>query len=106
MGAASIGVPSVSGITGSLQSYGVGVLAGVGYKMLSGFTGSGIIGGAIAAAIVGATVRGTIGEMIAVNLGFTTGQQGLGGLGLGSLIPGLNGSAQRSTGGQAELVLI
>jgi len=106
MASASMAVPTMSGVTGSLQSYGVGILAGVGYRMLSSFTGSGIIGGAIAAAVVGATVRGQIGEMIAVNLGFTTGQQGLGNLGLGNLMPGLNGGAAKRPPVQAELVLI
>jgi len=55
MATASMAVPTMAGVTGSMQSYAVGILAGVGYRMLSGFTGSGIIGGAIAAAVVGAS---------------------------------------------------
>jgi len=106
--AATIAVPTGGAVVNTLQSYGVGVLAGMGYRMLSGFTGSGIIGGAIAAAIVGATVRGQIGEMLAVNLGFTTGREGLGQLGgLGSLLPGMNGGGGRATQQpQGELYLI
>jgi len=91
---ASIGVPTVSGVQNSLMSYGVGIMAGVGHKLISGFTGSGLIGGAVAAAVVGATVRGTLGEMIAVNLGFNVGLQGLEQFGLGRLLPGAsNGPA-------------
>ena len=112
MATASMAVPTMAGVTGSMQSYAVGILAGVGYRMLSGFTGSGIIGGAIAAAVVGATVRGQIGEMIAVNLGFTTGQQGRGQRGRGNRLPGLNGANGGRNGGsrnaapQGTLVLI
>jgi len=82
-----LGVPTGAAIAKSLQDYGVGVLAGVGYRMVSGLTGSGLIGGAIAAAVTGAVVRGQAGNIIAINLGFQSGQQGLGGLmgGLGNL---------------------
>ena len=89
--AAGIAVPTMRGVQSSMMSYGIGILAGVGYKMISGFTGSGLIGGAVAAAVTGATVRGVIGEMIAVNAGFNTGLGGLEGLGLGGLIPGFGG---------------
>jgi len=91
---ASIALPTMGGIQKSLMSYGVGILAGVGYQFVSRFIGSGLIGGAVAAAAAGASVRGQVGEMIAVNLGFNVGMQGIGqfGLGnLGNLLPGLNG---------------
>ena len=86
--AGSIGIPSAHGLGTSLSNYGVGLLAGVGYRLISGFTGSGLIGGAIAAAATGAMVKGVAGEIIAVNAGFLTGQAGLGNLGLGALTGG------------------
>lgn len=92
---ASIGVPTISGVQNSMMSYGVGILAGVGYKLITGFTGSGLVGGAIAAAVVGATVRGQIGEMIAVNVGMNVGLQGLDQFGLGRLIPGFRTNGAR-----------
>jgi len=91
--AASIAVPSVGGIQKSMMSYGVGILAGVGYQMITKVVGSSLIGGAVAAAVTGAAVKGQIGEMIAVNLGFQVGQLGIGGLGLGGLLPGFGGGA-------------
>ena len=86
---ASIGIPTAGGVTRSLTDYAVGVLAGVGYRLVSGMTGSGLIGGAIAAGVVGAVVKGKAGEIIAINLGFQTGQAGIGGLGLGNMLGGL-----------------
>ncbi len=94
--AASIGLPTVGGVQKSLMSYGVGILAGVGYNFVSRFTGSGLIGGALAAAAAGAAVKGQVGEMIAVNLGFNVGIQGIGQLGLGNILPALT-----LNGGQA-----
>ena len=90
--AASIAVPTAGGVTRSLTNYGVGILAGVGYKMISGITGSGLIGGALSAAVTGAMVKGSAGEVIATMAGFQTGQGGLGSLGLGGLLGG-GGSA-------------
>jgi len=86
---AAIGVPTMAGVQRSLTGYGVGILAGVGYNIVSAFTGSGLIGGALSAAVTGALVRGVLGEMISVNLGFNVGQGGLANLGLNGL--GLNG---------------
>jgi len=44
-------------------------------------------------------VRGVVGEMIAVNLGFNVGQGGLANLGLGNIgIPGLAGPAASNQG--------
>jgi len=94
--AASIGVPTVSGVGNALTAYGVGIAAGLGYRLLTGITGSGILGGAISAAIVGATVRGQVGDTISAMLGFTTGQGGLEGLGLGNILGGLGGGRARS----------
>jgi len=88
---ASIGVPALGGVQNSMMNYGVGILAGVGYNVITKFTGSGLIGGAVAAAVTGAAVRGVVGEMIAVNAGFVVGSRGLQNLGLGNLIPGLGG---------------
>ena len=94
--AASIGLPTIGGVQESLMSYGVGILAGVGYNFVTKFTGSGLIGGALAAAAAGAAVKGAVGEMIAVNLGFNVGVQGLGQLGLGNILAGLQAGATQS----------
>jgi len=83
---AGIAVPTLGGLTDGLTNYAVGLFAGIGYRMISRFTGSGLIGGAIAAAVTSAVIRGPAGAQIATITGFTTGQQsGLGGLGLGNL---------------------
>jgi len=97
--ATAIGVPTMGGMQKSLTGYGVGIIAGVGYNLISTFTGSGLIGGAISAAATGALVRGVVGEMIAVNLGFAVGQGGLNNLGLGNIgLPGLGGPAASNQG--------
>jgi len=102
----AIGVPSMGGMQKSLTGYGVGIIAGVGYNLISTFTGSGLIGGAISAAATGAMVRGVLGEMIAVNLGFNVGQGGLNNLGLGNIgIPGLGGPAASNQGPPAMELL-
>jgi len=96
---AAIGVPTMGGMQNSLTGYGVGILAGVGYNLISTFTGSGLIGGAISAAATGAMVRGVLGQMIAVNLGFAVGEGGLNNLGLGNIgLPGLGGPAASNQG--------
>jgi hypothetical protein len=103
--AASIGLPTVGGVQKSMMSYGVGILAGIGYNFVKGFTGSGLIGGALAAAVAGAAVRGPIGEMIAVNLGFNVGLLGVGQFGLDRLLPAqLAGSTQSPEQPQFELL--
>lgn len=94
--ATSIGVPTAGGFQGALTGYGVGVLSGIGYNIISQFTGSGLIGGALAAAIAGATVRGPVGDSIAAILGFQAGQSGLGQLGLGGLMGGNNNRAKQN----------
>lgn len=87
MAVASIGVPTMGGVQTSVMNYAVGIGAGLLYDVVRGFTGSGLIGGAISAGIVGAAVRGVAGEMVAVSSGFAVGQSGLAGLGLGGLLP-------------------
>jgi hypothetical protein len=96
--ATSIGVPTAGGLQGALTGYGVGVLAGVGYNIVSQFTGSGLIGGAISAAVAGATVRGPVGDSIAAILGFQAGQGGLGDLGLGGMFGGNGGNNGQNNG--------
>ena len=104
---ASIGVPGLGGIQNSMMNYGVGIMAGVGYNMITRFTGSGLIGGAVAAAVTGAAVKGVVGQMIAVNAGFSTGARGLQNLGLGNLLPGGRGNGQNTvTGRRPQFELI
>ena len=104
--AASIAVPRVAGIQKNLQGYGVGLLAGLGYNMITGIPGSGLIGGALAAALAGATIRGSVGEVLAVQLGFQSGRGGLGNgvQGLGGLFGGK--PAPKPNNGAAQLVVI
>ena len=87
MAVASIGVPNLGGVQNALVNYAVGIGAGLLYDVVRGFTGSGLIGGALSASITGAAVRGIAGEMVAVSSGFAVGQSGLAGLGLGALLP-------------------
>jgi len=92
MAGTAIAVPTTAGLGKGLTNYGIGVIAGIGYRIISRMTGSGLIGGAISAAVVSAMVRGPAGEMIATITGFQTGQVGLEGLQL----PGfLGGGSQR-----------
>jgi len=77
----------MGGVQTSLMNYAVGIGAGLLYDIVRGFTGSGLIGGALSASITGAAVRGVAGEMVAVSSGFAVGQSGLAGLGLGGLMP-------------------
>jgi len=65
-----IGLPTVSGVKNSLFDYGYGVAGGLGYALITGFTGSGLIGGAVGAAVAGAMVKGERGVMLATILGF------------------------------------
>ena len=101
MPAASIGVPTMGGVQTSLLNYAVGIGAGLIYNIVSGFTGSGLIGGALSASITGAAVRGVAGEMVAVSSGFNVGQAGLGAMGLGGLVPQ---AAAPENGPQFELL--
>jgi len=92
-----IGAPSVRGVQDNLMSYGAGVISGLAYNLVSGFTGSGLIGGAISAAVAGSIAAPPLGQMIAVNAGFRTGSVGLNGLGLGNF--GMGMGQRNGTGG-------
>jgi len=95
MATASIGVPTMGGVQNSLMNYGVGIGAGLIYNLVSGFTGSGLIGGALSASVTGAAVRGIAGEMVAVSSGFAVGTQGLQGLGFGEGFGDLLGTQKK-----------
>ena len=101
MAQAALGVPTMRGVQDSLMNYVVGIGAGLIFNIVSGFTGSGLIGGALSASITGAAVRGVAGEMVAVSAGFNVGQSGLAGMGLGNLVPG---AAAPDAGAQFELL--
>jgi hypothetical protein len=101
----SIGVPTASGVGKSLTNYGYGLAAGIGYNLVSGVTGSGLIGGAIAAAVTGAMVKGQAGELIATMAGFATGQRGLGSLGLGGGLAGGLAGLLGGGGGEKQAAL-
>jgi len=92
METASIGVPTMVGVQSSLMNYGVGIGAGLIYNLVSGFTGSGLIGGALSAGITGAAVKGIAGQMVAVSSGFAVGQSGLDALGLPGGLGGMFGN--------------
>ena len=98
----SIAVPTTSNIGKSLSNYGIGLIAGLGFNIISRFTGSGLIGGAIAAGVTGAVVPGEAGRIITTTLGFTLGAKGLGSLGLGSLGGGLGGLLGGGGGGGSQ----
>jgi len=95
--AAEIGVPTVRGVQSGLMDYGAGVVAGLVYNTVATFTGSGLIGGAISAALASSVARGTI----AANAGFRTGSAGMRGLGLGNM---LGGAAKTSSGPKINLI--
>jgi len=86
--AAEIGVPTVRGVQSGLMDYGAGVLAGIVYNTVATFTGSGLIGGALSAALASSVARGSLGTAIAANAGFRTGSAGMRGLGLGNILGG------------------
>lgn len=83
--AAAIEMPTVGGVQRNLMSYGAGIVAGLGYNVVANVTGSGLIGGAVSAAVAGSLVKGVLGEVIAINAGFNVGTRGLPGLGMGNL---------------------
>ena len=99
--AADIGVPSVRGVQSGLMDYGAGVVAGLVYNTVSTFTGSGLIGGAISAALASSVAKGNLGAMIAVNAGFRTGSVGLPGLGMGNLMGGAAKAKSNGSGAPA-----
>ena len=83
--AAAIEMPTVGGVQRNLMSYGAGIVAGLGYNVVANVTGSGLIGGAVSAAVAGSLVNGVLGEVIALNAGFNVGTRGLQGLGMRKL---------------------
>ena len=99
--AADIGVPTVRGGQSGLMDYGAGVVAGLVYNTVSTFTGSGLIGGAVSAALASSVARGNLGAMIAVNAGFRTGSVGLPGLGMGNLMGGAARAKSNGNGAPA-----
>jgi len=106
--AGSIAAPTGANVTRSIQNYGVGLAAGIGFNLITRFTGSGLIGGAIAAGLTGAIVPGRPGEIITTTLGFNLGSRGLesllGGLGnLGGIFGG-GGGATAQTGPRFNLI--
>ena len=104
--AGSIAAPTGANLQKSLTNYAVGIAAGVGFNLITRFTGSGILGGALAAGITGAIVPGRPGEIITTSLGFQLGSRGLENLGLGSGLGGLFGGGaqqQKQTGNQFNL---
>ena len=86
--AAAIEMPTVGGVQKNLMGYGAGIVAGLGYIIVSNITGSGLIGGAVSAAVAGSLVKGVLGEVIAVSAGFNQGSKGMGALGMGNLLGG------------------
>ena len=99
--AAEIGVPTVRGVQSGLMDYGSGVIAGLVYNIVSTFTGSGLIGGAVSAALASSVAKGNLGAMIAVNAGFRTGSVGLPGLGMGNLMGGAAKAKSNGSGAPA-----
>ena len=99
--AAEIGVPTVRGVQSGLMDYGAGVIAGLVYNTVSTFTGSGLIGGAVSAALASSVARGNLGAMIAVNAGFRTGSVGMAGLGMGNLMGGAARAKNNGNGAPA-----
>jgi len=97
----SIAVPTGSNIGRSLSNYGVGLIAGIGFNIVSRITGSGLIGGAIAAGVTGAVVPGDAGKIITTTLGFNLGSRGLNALlgGVGGGLGGLFGGGGGGSGG-------
>ena len=71
---ATISVPTVGGVQKGLTNYAYGVVAGMAYKVISGMTGSGLIGGAISSAGASAIIKGPAGDAISAMAGFAAGQ--------------------------------
>lgn len=94
---ADIAVPTVSRIQTSLTNYGIGGVAGLAYRFTTNLVGSGLVGGAVAAALAGSIVKGDKGEIIATMLGFQTG------LGLPEIM-GAGGSGGNGGGGGANVI--
>jgi hypothetical protein len=106
MAAIPLQSPSVGKVQQNLMAYGAGLASGVGFNLVSGLTGSSLIGGAISSAVAGSLVEGVLGQMIAVNAGFAQGQRGIGALGMGNILGGLGGGAKKpaASGGQIATI--
>ena len=98
MAAAPITMPTANKVQTNLMSYGAGIVAGLGFNVVSNLTGSGLIGGAISSAVAGSLVEGVQGQVIAVNAGFAQGARVMGALGMGNLIPNMNGNKKPANG--------
>jgi hypothetical protein len=100
--ATAIEMPTMGGVQRNLMSYGAGVIAGLGYDMIGRFTGSGLIAGALSAAIAGSLVKGPMGEVISISAGFNQGSKGMAALGMGNLLPGFLGGPGNGNGRQTN----
>ena len=67
---AGVGVPNARGMMDAVGDYAYGLAGGVVYDTAAKYTGSGLIGSALAAILAGSVVKGTRGEVIAVMAGF------------------------------------
>lgn len=66
----TIGTPSKKGMKDAAINFGVGVGGGLIYKIVTGITGSGLLGGLAGAIVAGSVIKGDRGEMISTVLGF------------------------------------
>ena len=96
MAAASIGIPTVGGVQNSLVNYAMGAAGGFVFNFVSKMTGSGLIGGAVAAGLAGATLKGPAGQTIATMAGFAVGASGFQGLNLPGFLGGGGGGDELS----------
>ena len=63
----------MAGVGDALGSYAQGVLGGVVFGAASRFLGNGLVGGALSAALAGATLKGPAGQMVDVSMGVSAG---------------------------------
>ena len=103
MATAPITMPTANKVQTNLMSYGAGIVAGLGFNVVSNITGSGLIGGAISSAVAGSLVEGVLGQVIAVNAGFAQGSRGMGALGMGNLLGGM-GAQKKANGNGAGVI--
>jgi len=68
--AKKIGMPTRSGMKGSVTDYAVGAGGGLLFAITRGIFGSGLLGGLLSAGIAGSVIKGTRGEILATMLGF------------------------------------
>lgn len=65
-----IGTPTKKGLKDSAVNYGVGLGAGLLYKIVTSLTGSGLLGGLAGAVVTGSIVKGERSDTITTILGF------------------------------------